>query len=251
MQIRIASRRRARWITCATTIASFIIPISAHAQSTALAAEFKPLLDARYAAIARADTSVAGRGFADDLSWFGIAGAGLSKAQLLALTSKPQVPAPTYRVDGIRARRVGDVAIVEYRRTDHRSVGQMDQNTTVDAQEVFVRRNGKWLLELHTQSWVVKPAKPIAFDAAKLRAFVGRYQIAPGYVDNVHLEANQLVATATGQTVGAKLVPVSADAFSPDGVGALIVFERDSTGRVTGYVQGYPNGDVFRARRLP
>jgi hypothetical protein len=50
------------------------------------------------------------------------------------------------------------------------------------------RRKGKWLLERHTQSWVVTPVTPI---------------------------------------------------------------ERDSTGRVIGYVQGYPDGTVFRAGRLP
>ena len=88
-------------------------------------------------------------------------------------------------------------------------------------------------------------------DFAALRPFVGRYEIGPCYVDDVHWEAGALVATASGQTSGARLVPVSATAFSPDGVGALIVFERDATGRVIGYVQGYANGRVVRARRLP
>ena len=36
----------------------------------------------------------------------------------------------------------------------------------------------------------------------------------------------------------------------PDGIGALMVFERDASGRVTGYVQGLPDGHVVRAARL-
>jgi len=47
------------------------------------------------------------------------------------------------------------------------------------------------------------------------------------------------------------LVPVSENAFSPDGVAPLIVFERDGSGRVAGYVQGSPDGSVRRARRIP
>lgn len=247
------SRSMTLLIFFAFATVSTATPLIVRAQSATLAAEFRPLLLARYAAIAHADTAALGSYLADDLSWIGIANAGadLSKPGLLALASVPQTPTPEYRVDSIRARRSGDMAIVEYQRSDHRRVGSAEQTTVVRAQEVFVKRGGKWLLELHTQSWVVIPVTPVAIDSVTLQAFVGRYQAALGFVDNVHWEAGHLVATATGEKVGARLVPVSASAFSPDGVAPLIVFERDSTGRVIGYVQGYPDGQVRRATRLP
>jgi hypothetical protein len=47
------------------------------------------------------------------------------------------------------------------------------------------------------------------------------------------------------------LVPVSENAFIPDGIATLIVFERDGSGRVVGYVQGAPDGTVRRAHRIP
>jgi hypothetical protein len=103
------------------------------------------------------------------------------------------------------------------------------------ALEVFVWRRVQWRLEPHTQAWLVSPVTPVVLDSPALQGFVGRYQIAPGYVDDVHWEGSQLVATASGQATGATLVPVSTNAFSPDGVGALMVFERDATGRVLGY----------------
>ena len=59
------------------------------------------------------------------------------------------------------------------------------------------------------------------------------------------------MATASGQAAGARLIPVSGSAFSPDGIGAIIQFERDARGRVVGYVQGYHDGSLIRARRLP
>jgi hypothetical protein len=88
-------------------------------------------------------------------------------------------------------------------------------------------------------------------DSSALQPFVGRYQIAPNYVDNVHWESGHLIATASGQSSGARLVPVSSSAFSPDGIGSVLVFERDPRGRVVGYVQAYPDGRVIRASRLP
>ena len=76
-------------------------------------------------------------------------------------------------------------------------------------------------------------------------------QIGPGFVDYVHWEGSGLVATSTAETSGARLVPISENAFSPDGVAPLIVFERDASGRVAGYVQGSPDGVVRRAQRIP
>lgn len=83
---------------------------------------------------------------------------------------------------------------------------------------------------------------------------MGRYDRGSEYIDNVHFVGGQLVATSTAESlageVGTHLRPVSTSAFSPEGVAPLIVFERDATGRVTGYVQQAPGGTVTRARRL-
>jgi ketosteroid isomerase-like protein len=240
-------------LACVSVLAATMAPTVTHAQSSQLAAELQPVLDARYAAVAHADTATLSRYIADDMVWIVIANAGgeYSKHQFLALVSQGQTPAPRYIVDSVRAKRFGDVAVVEYRRRDLRQKGVDVDTVSVQAQEVLVERQGQWMLERHTQSWIVAAAIPVKVDSNSLNAFVGRYQIARGYIDNVHWENNQLVATTSGQTTGARLVPVSATAFSPDGVGALIVFERDVTGRVIGYVQGYPNGTVWRAARLP
>ena len=117
--------------------------------------------------------------------------------------------------------------------------------------DVFAQRGGRWQLVRRVQAWAVAPVQPVTVDSAALQAFVGRYAVAPGYVDDVHWESGHLVATISGYPPGGRLVPVSASVFSPDGVGALIAFERDPSGRVTGYVQGYPDGHVVRRPKLP
>ena len=108
-----------------------------------------------------------------------------------------------------------------------------------------------WVLLEHTQTWIVRPATLIALDSAALAAFIGRYEIGPDVVDDVHWENKELVATLSGQRLGGRLLPVSSDALSPDGIAPLILFERDASGRVTGYVQGSPDYGVRRARRIP
>jgi hypothetical protein len=186
------------------------------------------------------------------LRWtVGVNGSVLTRDALLAAAAPSRGPAPRFEVDSVHEMRAGGTTIIDYVRTDHRPLGSTELVTRWRALAVFTGDGPRWQLVRQSLTWLVHPAQPIALDSAALQAFVGRYQIASGYTDNVHWEDGHLVATATGQHAGARLVPVSTDAFSPDGFGALIVFERDAGGRVVGYVQGYPDGTVFRAPRLP
>jgi len=231
-------------------VALSVVPNLASAQN-GLAATFRPLLDAEYAAMVRGDAAKLGSMLGDDLVWIiGQNGSTMTKRALLAAIGRMGKPAPKFVVDSVQAKRFDNVATVEYRRTDHWPMGAGESVTSWKAMDVFVLRNGRWVLERHTQVWLVSPVTPISLDPASMNAFVGRYQIGPGYVDNVHWEGRNLVATASGQSAGARLVPVATNVFSPDGDGALISFERDARGRVLGYVQGYPDGRVIRAPRL-
>jgi Domain of unknown function (DUF4440) len=214
-------------------------------------ATFGSLIAARHAAMARGDTATVHRQLADDMNWvIGASGGTLSAAQFLAAVSHVQTPPPRYEIDSLHARALGTVATVAYRRVDRRTAGTYEATNLTRCLDVFVRRGSQWLLVEHSQTWIVQSPPPVRLDAAALGAFIGHYEIAPGFVDDVHWEGKELVATVTGQMQGGRLVPVSTSAFSPDGVAPLIVFERDATGRVVGYVQGSPDGGVRRARRI-
>ena len=223
----------------------------ASGQDGSLDTEFHDRLVAFNTAMARADTAALDRQMADDLIWvIGATGGVVGKTQLLAAASTLQNPVPHFDVDSVRVRRVGNVAIVNYRRTDRRRVGAYEVSFTWRVFETYVRDGARWQVARHVQTWVhLPPATPAAVDSATLAPFVGHYEIDPSFIDNVHFEGRELVATPTGQKEGGHLVPVSESAFVPDGVGALLVFERDRRGRVTGYIQGYPDGRVLRARK--
>ena len=239
-----------RGLAWSAVVALSTVPNIARSQH-ALAATFRPLLDAEYSATVRGDTATVGAMLADDLVWIvGQNGNEMTRSELLSAIGGMGKPAPRFIADSVRAKRFGNVATVEYRRTDHWPQGTGESVTSWKALDVFALHKGRWLLERHTQVWLVSPVTPISLDSASMSAFVGRYQIQPGYVDNVHWEGKNLVATASGQSEGARLVPVATNVFSPDGDGALISFERDASGRVLGYVQGYPDGHVLRAPKL-
>jgi hypothetical protein len=214
------------------------------------------VLDSLYGAIARGDSAALRPWLADDLVWTdGGSGAEAGKAQLLAARGRPQPVPPRLAIDSVRTRGLGDVALVSFRRVDRRALGGYESTARWRVLDVFARRGGpsgpRWQLVRHTQTWLVAPVTPVALDAAAQQAFVGRYAVTPGVVDSVHWTRGALWATITGFPPGGRLVPVAASVFSPDGTGALIAFERDAAGRVTGYVQGFPDGRVLRRAKLP
>jgi ketosteroid isomerase-like protein len=228
--------------------------VSALAQTSQrqLDAQFSALLTSEYTALASADTARLSARLADDLAWVtGSNGSVITKTQLMAGAAHVQTPVPRFEIDSLHVTLVGGAAIAEYRRIDHRDLGAYRTRTTNRVVDIFRKHNGSWLLARHTQTWIVSSPPPVALDSATLDAFVGRYQIGPGYVDDVHWHDGHLVAQSSVESDGAALVPVSNTAFSPDGIAPIIVFERNAAGDVTGYVQQIPDGRVIRARRLP
>ena len=89
---------------------------------------------------------------------------------------------------------------------------------------------------------------PVDIDSAILERYVGRYELAPGYVFEVTTESGQLFAELTGQP-RFPVYPESETRFYYTVVEAQITFEVDESGEVTGLVL-HQNGD-HRARKLP
>lgn len=209
-----------------------------------------------YEAISRADTEALRALLSDSLRWISpTSGAVLRKPQLLGAAARmPAAVTIRYVVDSVRIWQSGSTASAEYRLSDSRTFAAQTNTFTSRGLDLFSLEAGTWRLRQHTQTWVPRSPAFISADTASLRAFVGRYDRGNGFVDDVHLEPSGLMATSSAEkrmgVPGAHLLPVSENAFSPEGSAPLIVFERDGTGRVTGYVQQQPDGIVARARRL-
>jgi hypothetical protein len=193
-------------------------------------------------------------------------GAVLGRSQLLAEAAQSTPLVSTYyHVDSLQTWRHGDMVAAEYLLTNRR-VALRDRNAYPEPEAtfettflsrvnaVFVMRDGRWQLVRHSQAWVVRPPDTTSADSVALAPFVGLYQRAKKYVDEVHFVDGHLVLRsmldARLGAPGARLYPVSTNTFSPDRSAPMIVFERDATGRVTGYVQQQPDGAIARTRRL-
>lgn len=209
-----------------------------------------------FSAISHADTTALRQLLGDDLRWVaGSSGAVIGKAQLVAVVAHPfPLVSLGYGIDSLRTWRHGDVATADYRLTTRRTFRHDSIVFTSRGSDVFVWRRGRWELIHHAETWVIRPPATLTLDSVELVPFVGRYQLGAGYIDDVHFVDGHLVAQSTAEVLagapGARLISVSRDTFSPDGIAPMIVFERDAGGRVTGYVQQQPDGTITRGVRM-
>jgi tetratricopeptide (TPR) repeat protein len=74
---------------------------------------------------------------------------------------------------------------------------------------------------------------PVTVDAKVFDAYVGEYELAPGFVLRVFRDGEKFMTQATGQQV-IEIVADSETVFSPRGVNAKLTFLKDAEGKVTG-----------------
>jgi len=91
--------------------------------------------------------------------------------------------------------------------------------------------------------------RAIQLDAATLRQYVGRYQLAPGVIFDITLQGPQLLAQLTGQPA-LPIYPSAKDEFYYTTVDAQLSFKRDKQGKVDALIL-HQNGADQRAERLP
>jgi CubicO group peptidase (beta-lactamase class C family) len=89
----------------------------------------------------------------------------------------------------------------------------------------------------------------VTLPAGSLEAYVGGYQLAPGFVLSIRKVDDDLLAQATGQPAY-PIFPSARDEFFYRVVDAQLSFVRDSTGRVTSLVL-HQNGRDMPAPRIP
>ncbi len=90
--------------------------------------------------------------------------------------------------------------------------------------------------------------KAMTLDPAIYDRYVGRYELAPGFVLAVTREGDQLMTQATGQDK-VEIFPESETRFFLKVVDAQIDFEKDAAGRATGLVL-HQGGQDLKAKRI-
>jgi hypothetical protein len=92
---------------------------------------------------------------------------------------------------------------------------------------------------------------PIAFPAAKLDEYVGRYSAAPDLVWVIAREGDHLVGGREGRPAKPLLVEMPDVLFAPGAPRTRKLFQRDAEGRVTGFFDRREAQDIRWTRLQP
>jgi hypothetical protein len=88
----------------------------------------------------------------------------------------------------------------------------------------------------------------ISIDADTLLAYVGDYELQPGFIVKITMKGEDLIAQAAGQE-DVELRPVSTFEFKVSGADARVSFHRDSSGKVS-LMKFYQGNQVVNAPKL-
>lgn len=116
----------------------------------------------------------------------------------------------------------------------------------------FVRRNDRWLAVMIQFTTVPESHQvSVEMDSSALDAYVGRYAWTSGLVNTISREGGKLMSQwrATGSK-SEQLALNDSTFFARDDLG-VVIFKKDNAGRVTHYIYRRPDGQEFKANRIP
>jgi hypothetical protein len=172
-------------------------------------------------------------------------------ANAKAKANKNETSQPTRsHLDSVHVFRARDMAFADFYWVNTRQYGSRDFASPYRVLETYVQRDGRWLLLKHAATHAVVAPTPVAVDSSVLAAYVGRYEWWPGYVDTITRVGNQLYEQGSDEKRATLNIAATPESFYIAGDPSLLVFVRDTTGHVVGYVLHWPDGQVTPARRL-
>ena len=228
-----------------------------HAQATgsndSITAFFGHLIAERAVVSRRADTAAFRRLLDPAAVYLNDDGARESADQHIRNIRKrvDEIASSRWENDSMHVSILGDMALIDYWVVQRRRYGARDLIFTYRSLDAYVRRGGPWLLLRHTETHALAPPTPLTVEASALDEYVGRYEWWPGFFDVVSQRGGKLFLQLTGEAEATSTHAATPESFYFAGDPSLVIFTRDNTGRVMGYVEHEPDGQVIRARKLP
>jgi len=236
-------------LTCLVSSAA----LRAQASSTdSLSPIFRRLISARLTAAKHADTAAYRRLADPQLVFVDEDGVRTTVAERLRQLAAhgAEDERVHYDVDSLHVSVMGDMALVDYLGIEHEPLGPREHISSHRTLDTYLLRGGQWRLLRHADVLTLALPAPVKLTAAALDEYVGRYEWWPGYIDTITRQGNQLFDQSTGEKKASLNLAATPESFYIAGDPALLVFVRDKTGRVVGYVLHWPDGQVMSARRL-
>lgn len=155
----------------------------------------------------------------------------------------PHPPAGEIKVTHWALRRQGDVATATFIDELTQDFHGQKLDFKFQSTETWAKRPGGWkMIASHT---MVTPTDPpaIQLSSADLDSYVGIYQLDPSYRVTIARKGDGLLASGGGATV-----PLLAEArdvlFAAGAPSGRRIFQRDASGRVTGYISRRYGNDL-------
>lgn len=114
--------------------------------------------------------------------------------------------------------------------------------------DTLLKRQGRWQVVARHYSRLPPERLAVKLDPKTYDAYIGQYELAPGFFLSVTREGDKLISQATGQPKF-ELLPESEIGFFIKDISALFIFMRDEKGEVNQLIT-IQDGRILSAKRI-
>jgi len=186
--------------------------------------------------------------FADDCMYFDEKGRSMDKAALVKdITPLPAGYSGSIRIAGVKSHIEGNVAILSYDMDETETVFGQKLSARYHATDTWMFRNNKWQIVAGQVLRYYEDPAPGTIDTARLTAYAGTYELAPGVTMRVTVEDGHLY-TQRGDRPRQLLIPETTNIFFRKGIEGRFLFHHGSDGKVDALMDRRNNEDVVWKR---
>ena len=157
---------------------------------------------------------------------------------------------PTLDFDNIREYEHGDLAIMTYDVTENTHYGEQTLHSTSRVSSTYYSRGGHWyLVFVHVTPFPTERVAAAA-DTSRYSSIVGKYDWGGGFSSTIIRDGGRLFEVETGDTTHLEMFPDGEDRFFERNDAGAVVFVRDATGKVTGFVYRGPGRTTITGRKV-
>ena len=198
----------------------------------------------------RGDKSAYERYTADTYIETDFYGAVTTKARVLDnFLAPPSSMKPTLEIQDVQVHVYGDTAVMSSRGIYRAEANGQKITNSFRTTDVWLRRDGRWQLIASHGSQIPPERVAVNVDPKIYDAYVGEYEIAPGFVFNVTRQGDKLVGQTTGEKKLHELLPQNETTFYIKGDPDLNIFVKDERGQVTHIIFRSQDGREIKAKK--
>jgi Domain of unknown function (DUF4440)/Domain of unknown function (DUF3471) len=182
--------------------------------------------------------------YADDSMYFDEKGRSMDKTALVNdITPLPPGYSGSIKVVNAKSHIEADIAILSYDLDEYETIFGQNMTARYHATDTWMFRNGNWQIVAGQVLRYYEDPAPGKVDVRRYAEYAGTYELAPGVIQTVSREDDNLYAQREGRDK-VQISPESTDLFFKKNVEGRYLFRRDDHGKVDALVDRRNNEDV-------